>query len=67
MKTAIIIACIALLISAFFLLRKLFYHLVDKRIAGFRVTLSASRLWKYRICTVRCRNGGTITAIIFKI
>lgn len=35
MKTAIIIACIALLISAFFLLRKLFYHLVDKRIARF--------------------------------
>lgn len=36
MKTAITIACIALLISAFFLLRKLFYHLVDKRIARFQ-------------------------------
>ena len=55
MKTAIIIACIALLISAFFLLRKLFYHLVDKRIARFQSDL------------IRCRNGGTITAIIFKI
>lgn len=39
MKTAIIIACIALLISAFFLLRKLFYHLVDKRIARFQSDL----------------------------
>ncbi len=39
MKTAIIIACIALLISAFFLLRKLFYHLVDKRIAQFQSDL----------------------------
>lgn len=39
MKTAIIIACIALLISAFFLLRKLFYHLVDKRIAWFQSDL----------------------------
>ena len=34
MKTAIIIACIA-----FFLLRKLFYHLVDKRIAQFQSDL----------------------------
>ena len=39
MKTAITIACIALLISAFFLLRKLFYHLVDKRIARFQSDL----------------------------
>lgn len=39
MKTAIIIACIALLISAFFLLRKLFYHLVDKHIARFQSDL----------------------------
>ena len=39
MKTAIIIACIALLISAFFLLRKLFYHLLDKRIARFQSDL----------------------------
>lgn len=39
MKTAITIACIALLISAFFLLRKLFYHLVDKRIAWFQSDL----------------------------
>lgn len=39
MKTAITIACIALLISAFFLLRKLFYHLVDKRIAQFQSDL----------------------------
>ena len=39
MKTAIIIACIALLISAFFLLRKLFYHLVAKRIARFQSDL----------------------------
>ena len=38
MKTAITIACIALLISAFFLLRKLF-HLVDKRIARFQSDL----------------------------
>ncbi|MCI7805415.1 MAG: ATP-binding protein [Oscillospiraceae bacterium] len=43
MKTAIIvaiiIACIALLISAFFLLRRLFYYLVDKRIARFQSDL----------------------------
>lgn len=39
MKTAITIACIALLIYAFFLLRKLFYHLVDKRIARFQSDL----------------------------
>lgn len=39
MKTAITIACIALLISAFFLLRKLFYHLMDKRIARFQSDL----------------------------
>ena len=39
MKTAITIACIALLISAFFLLRKLFYLLVDKRIARFQSDL----------------------------
>lgn len=43
MKTAIIvaiiIACIALLISAFFLLRRLFYYLVDKRIAQFQSDL----------------------------
>ena len=39
MKTAITIACIALLISAFFLLRKLFYHLVDKRSARFQSDL----------------------------
>jgi sensor histidine kinase regulating citrate/malate metabolism len=43
MKTAIIvaiiIACLALLISAFFLLRRLFYYLVDKRIARFQSDL----------------------------
>lgn len=43
MKTAIIvaiiIACIALLFSAFFLLRRLFYYLVDKRIARFQSDL----------------------------
>ena len=43
MKTAIIvtliIVCIALLIAVFFLIRKLFYHLVDKRIAEFQSDL----------------------------
>lgn len=43
MKTAIIvaiiIACIALLIAAFFLTRRLFYYLVDKRIAQFQSDL----------------------------
>ncbi|MDE6743509.1 MAG: ATP-binding protein [Lachnospiraceae bacterium] len=43
MKTAIIvtliIVCIALLIAVFFLIRKLFYHLVDRRIAEFQSDL----------------------------
>ena len=41
MKTAviIIIVCIALLTAAFFLIRKLFFHLVDKRIAEFQSSL----------------------------
>ncbi|MDE6021526.1 MAG: ATP-binding protein [Ruminococcus sp.] len=43
MKTAIIvtliIACVALLIAVFFLIRKLFYHLVDRRIAEFQSDL----------------------------
>ncbi|MDE7362373.1 MAG: ATP-binding protein [Oscillospiraceae bacterium] len=43
MKTAIIvtliIVCTALLIAVFFLIRKLFYHLVDKRIAEFQSDL----------------------------
>ena len=43
MKTAIIVTlivvCIALPTTAFFLIRKLFYHLVDKRIAEFQSDL----------------------------
>lgn len=43
MKTAIIVAliivCIALLIAIFFLIKKLFYYLVDKRIAEFQSDL----------------------------
>ena len=43
MKTAVIvtliIVCVALLIAVFFLIRKLFYHLVDRRIAEFQSDL----------------------------
>ena len=43
MKTAVIVTliifCIALLTAVFFLIRKLFYHLVDKRIAEFQSDL----------------------------
>ena len=43
MKTAVIvtliIVCTALLIAVFFLIRKLFYHLVDRRIAEFQSDL----------------------------
>ena len=43
MKTAVIVTliifCIALLTAAFFLIRKLFYHLVDRRIAEFQSDL----------------------------
>ena len=43
MKTAVIVTliifCIALLTAVFFLVRKLFYHLVDKRIAEFQSDL----------------------------
>ena len=48
MKTAIIIAIIifgiAVLVAVFFLLRKLFYRLVDKRIAEFQSDLIAKQL-----------------------
>lgn len=40
---AIIILCIAAIISALFLLRKLFYHLVDKRIEQFQSDLIAKQ------------------------
>lgn len=47
MKTAIVIAIIifgiAVLVAVFFLLRKLFYHLVDKRIAEFQSDLIAKQ------------------------
>ena len=43
MKTAIIVTrilgCTALLIAVFFLIRKLFYHLVDRHIAEFQSDL----------------------------
>ncbi|MDE6580506.1 MAG: ATP-binding protein, partial [Ruminiclostridium sp.] len=52
MKTAVIIIivifCIAFLTAAFFLIRKLFFHLVDKRIAEFQSELISKQTEEIR-------------------